>query len=290
MKSMTGYGKGIAEGHDRKITIELRSVNHRFLDISSKLPRALIFCEETVRKVLSKHFVRGHIDVYCSYEDNREGKARIKLDTVIAQKYQSIASELESLGIVNDLSVSNVLKMPEVLTAQTEEDDDTIIQNLLEEALESAAEKLMKMRETEGEILKKDLIEKFDYIAVLTDEMEKRTPKVSEEYAEKLKARIVESLQSVSYDEARLLNEVAFFVDKANIDEEITRLKAHIKHGLSILKENGAVGKKMDFLVQEMNREVNTTGSKSNDSLLTEKMLQIKIEVEKIREQVQNIE
>lgn len=290
MNSMTGYGKGIAESKDRKITIELRAVNHRFLDICSKIPRTLIFCEDTVRKVLSKYFVRGHIDVYCSYEDNREGKARIKLDTVVAQKYQKIAKELESLDITNDLTASTVLRMPEVLTTQMEDDDDAIIQGLLEEALHTAAERLMKMRKTEGELLKQDLIEKFDNIALLTEEMEKRAPKVSQDYAEKLRIRIGESLQNVAYDEARLLNEVAFFVDKANIDEEITRLKAHIKHGQSILKEGGAVGKKMDFLVQEMNREVNTTGSKSNDSLLTEKMLLLKIEVEKIREQVQNIE
>lgn len=287
---MTGYGKGIAEGNNRKITIELRAVNHRFLDIASKLPRGLNFCEDTIRKVLSKYLVRGHIDVYCSYEDNREGKAKIKLDTVIARKYQSIGAELELLGFVNDLTASQVLRMPEVLTAQTEEDDDSIIQNLLEEAMESACEKLLEMRKTEGRILKNDLVEKFNFIAEITDEITKRTPQVSENYAEKLKLRIAESLQNVAYDEARMINEVAFFVDKSNIDEEITRLKAHIKHGLSIMDEEGAVGKKMDFLVQEMNREINTMGSKSNDFILTEKVLLAKNEVEKIREQVQNIE
>lgn len=290
MKSMTGYGKGIAEGYDRKITIELRAVNHRFLDIASKLPRALSFCEDTIRKVLNKHFVRGHIDVYCSYEDNREGKSKLILDSVIAQKYQNIGEQLQALGFVNDLTASQILRMPEVLTAQTEDDDEGIIQNLLEVATQSACEKLLEMREMEGNILKKDLIDKFNFIKELTDEIAKRAPQISENYAEKLKVRITESLQNVAYDEARLLNEVAFFVDKSNIDEEITRLKAHVEHGLSILNEDCAIGKKMDFLVQEMNREINTTGSKSNDFVLTEKVLLAKNEVEKIREQVQNIE
>lgn len=289
MKSMTGYGKGIAEGFDRKMTIELRAVNHRFLDISSKLPRQLSFCEDIIRKVLTNHLTRGHIDVYCSYEDNREGKSKIKLDTVTAQKYLDIGTEMEKLGFVNDITASQVIRMPEVLTAKCEDDDEEIIQSLLKKAAENAVVRLVAMRETEGEILKQNLAEKLETVQSLLSDIENRAPIVAQNYAEKLKARICEHLDNVAFDESKFLSEVAFFADKSNIDEEIIRLKAHLQHAKAVLQESTS-GKKLDFLVQEMNREINTMGSKSNDCLLTEKVLLAKNEVEKIREQVQNIE
>ncbi len=290
MRSMTGYGKGIAEGYDRKITVELRAVNHRFLDISSKLPRVLSSCEDVVRKVIGNYLIRGHIDVFCTYEDNRQGKANIKVDALIAKKYQNIGLELESMGFVNDLTASQILRMPEVLIAQSDSDDDNILQELFFDATELACQRLVTMRSTEGNNLKLDLEDKFDFIKGIVASIEERAPKVAESYSEKLRQRISEAIKDVAFDETRLINEVAFFVDKSNIDEEITRLKGHVKHGLSILSEGGTIGKKMDFLVQEMNREVNTIGSKCNDFYLTEKVLLAKSEVEKIREQIQNIE
>lgn len=290
MRSMTGFGKGIAEREERRITVELRSVNHRFLDVSSKFPRLLVCCEDTVRKVISSRISRGHIDVFVTYEDNRQGKSIISPDYVAAKRYQEIAEELSKEGFVNDLTVTNVLKLPEVLNLQQEEEDEEFITSLAVEATEAACAKLIEMREKEGEILKKDFIDKLDGLEKIADEIAARAPEVSKVYAQKLRARIEESLKDVAIDEARLLNEVCFFVDKVNIDEELTRLKGHIVHGRSILQEKGPIGKKLDFLVQEMNREVNTTGSKSNDLYITERVLLAKNEVEKIREQVQNVE
>lgn len=290
MKSMTGFGKGTAEAMERRITVELRSVNHRFLDVATKFPRMLICCEDAVRKTVSKYISRGHVDVFVTYEDNRQGKAVIKPDFVAAARYIEIGEELAKMGVINDLTASAVMKLPEVLNLQSETDDENVIISLATEATVIACERLVAMRATEGEMLKADFENKLNNLECLTNEIESRAPIVAKNYADKLRLRITESLAAVEIDETRLLNEVAFFVDKANIDEEITRLKGHIAHGRAIIKEKGAIGKKLDFLVQEMNREVNTTGSKSNDLFITEKVLLAKNEVEKIREQVQNIE
>lgn len=290
MKSMTGYGKGIAEGAERKVTVELRAVNHRFLDIASKLPRILVCCEDAIKKVISSKITRGHVDVYVNYEDNRQGKSSIKPDMVLADRYMRIGKALAELGLENDLTVNAVMRLPEVLTLESEPDDETEIVALAVQATAEACDKLVAMRYSEGERLKKDMATKIDEIERLTEEIEKRAPIVAEEHAVKLRARIEESLAGVEIDQARLLNEVSFFIDKANIDEELTRLKGHVAHGREIFGEEGPVGKKLDFLVQEMNREVNTTGSKSNDMYITERVLLLKNEVEKLREQVQNIE
>lgn len=290
MKSMTGYGKGIAEGAERKVTVELRAVNHRFLDIASKLPRILVCCEDAIKKVISSKIIRGHVDVYVNYEDNRQGKSSIKPDMVLADRYVRIGKALAELGLENDLTVNAVMRLPEVLTLESEPDDETQIVALAVQATAEACDKLVAMRYSEGERLKKDMATKIDEIERLTEEIEKRAPIVAEEHAVKLRARIEESLAGVEIDQARLLNEVSFFIDKANIDEELTRLKGHVAHGREIFGEEGPVGKKLDFLVQEMNREVNTTGSKSNDMYITERVLLLKNEVEKLREQVQNIE
>ena len=290
MRSMTGFGKGIAEHDNRKITVELRSVNHRFLDISSKFPRVLVCCEDAVRKTISSYLNRGHVDVFITYEDNRQGKSVVSPDYAVAERYLEIGKELEKYGFSNDLTVTGVLKLPEVLNLSQGEDDETVITELAIEATKNACAKLVEMREKEGAILQNDFLIKLDELQKLTDEITLRAPEVSATYAQKLRARIEESLNDVAIDEARLLNEVAFFIDKVNIDEELTRLKGHITHGRSILKENGPIGKKLDFLVQEMNREVNTTGSKSNDLYITERVLSAKNVVEMIREQVQNVE
>ncbi len=290
MKSMTGYGKGIAETDERKVTVELRTVNHRFLDVATKLPRMLVYCEDAVKKTISSYLTRGHVDVYVNYEDKRQGKSAIQPDIVLAKRYLEIGKELEAIGLTNDLTVCSVMKMPEVLALQSEEDDENEVVALTKKATESACQKLVEMRAAEGAMLKTDMLTKLDEIERLTKEIEERAPQVSAEHGEKLRQRIEESLNGVALDETKLLNEICFYVDKINIDEEITRLKGHIAHGRAIFDEKGAVGKKLDFLVQEMNREVNTTGSKSNDLYITERVLSLKNEVEKLREQVQNIE
>ncbi len=290
MKSMTGYGKGIAETDERKVTVELRAVNHRFLDVATKLPRMLVCCEDAVKKTIASYLTRGHVDVFVNYEDKRQGKSAIKPDLVLAKRYLEIGKELEKIGLNNDLTVCGVMKMPEVLTLQSEDDDENEVVALTKKATETACQKLVEMREAEGAILKTDMLTKLDEIERLTKEIEERAPQVSVEHGEKLRQRIEESLNGVALDETKLLNEICFYVDKINVDEEITRLKGHIAHGRAIFEEKGAVGKKLDFLVQEMNREVNTTGSKSNDLYITERVLLLKNEVEKLREQVQNIE
>ncbi len=290
MRSMTGYGKGIAESTDRRVTVELRSVNHRFLDIATKLPRVLACCEDVVKKTIQSNITRGHVDVFVTYEDNRENKSTLTPDMGLAAKYLDIANRLADIGIENDLTASTVIRLPEVLTVVNEPDDEEAIVALAKEACEEACKKLVAMRTVEGENLKSDMLTKLAEIERLTAEVEVRAPMVAEEHGKRLRTRIEEALSGVEIDEARLLNEISFFVDKANVDEELTRLKSHIAHGRAIFEESGSVGKKLDFLVQEINREVNTTGSKSNDIYVTERVLSLKNEVEKLREQVQNIE
>lgn len=290
MNSMTGYGKGIAEGYDRKLTIELKAVNHRYLDLLFKLPRGYNFLEDSIRKEMQKALSRGHVDIYCSYEDNREGKNEIKIDTITAKKFQDIGIQLENMGFLNDITASQVLKMPEVLVLQGAEEDEAVIKELAIIATKEALSKLIDMRKEEGAALAKDIIAKLDGIVILVNDIKSKAPQVSEDYREKLRQRMTEILSDVEVDEARLLNEVAYFADKANIDEELTRLKSHVEQGRKILTLTEPSGRKLDFLVQEMNREVNTIGSKSNDLYITQKVLELKGEIEKIREQVQNIE
>lgn len=290
MNSMTGYGKGVAEGGQRKLTIEIKSVNHRYLDLLFKLPRGLNYLEDGLRKQIQKTVQRGHLDIYCTYEDNREGKSDVRLDSIVAKEYMSMAAELEKLGFQNDMTASQVMRMPEVLLTKGAEDDEDAIKVLAEQAIFDALDMLSVMRAREGAALAADILKKLDGAESLLAEVKQRAPLVAAEYKTKLAAKITEALAGVQLDEARLLNEVAFFVDRAAVDEEITRLSCHIEQGRKIISENNSAGRKLDFLVQEMNREVNTIGSKSNDLAITQKVLGLKGEIEKIREQVQNIE
>lgn len=290
MNSMTGYGKGVAEGGQRKLTIEIKSVNHRYLDLLFKLPRGLNYLEDGLRKQIQKTIQRGHLDIYCTYDDNREGKSDVRLDNIVAKEYMTMAAELEKLGFQNDMTASQVMRMPEVLLTKGAEDDEDAIKVLAEQAIFDALNMLTEMRAREGAALAADILKKLDGTESLLAEVKQRAPLVAAEYKTKLAAKITEALAGVQLDESRLLNEVAFFVDRAAIDEEITRLSCHIEQGRKIIAENNSAGRKLDFLVQEMNREVNTIGSKSNDLAITQKVLGLKGEIEKIREQVQNIE
>ena len=290
MRSMTGFGKGIAESEERKITIEIKTVNHRQFDMSVKSPRSLFFCEDVIRKICKKYVVRGHIDVFVNYKDNRNTKGEITVDLGIFKQYTDAAKMLEQNGLINDLTVSQILRLPDVVSAEAEDDNEDELIKLISEATESACKNLVAMREKEAENLKTDLVFRLNNLKSIAIQIEERAPFVAENYSKRLKTRMQEVLDGVEIDESRFLNEVAFFVDKSNIDEEITRLKSHLKHGLALMEEKGEVGKKLDFLVQEINREINTTGSKSNDLILTEKVLLAKNELEKFREQVQNIE
>lgn len=289
MNSMTGYGKGAANGQ-RKVTVEMKSVNHRFLDINFKLPRGFQFAEDVIRKVLAERVARGHIEVYLNYEDNRENKNDIVLNMPLAKRYLAAAKELVKLGYKNNFGAAEALKIPEITKIAETEDDETVIKELISIAAAECVERLSEMRRTEGEKLKEDLIQKVALLGEALSKIKERAPAVAADYKEKLQARINEALKGVELDPAKLAAEVAFFIDRSNIDEEITRLDGHIAHFGQVFSEAGPVGKKLDFLTQEANREVNTIASKSNDLEITRLVLYMKNLVEMIKEQVQNIE
>ena len=290
MRSMTGFGRGICEAENRKVVVEIKTVNHKQLDLSIKAPRAFASSEDAVRKVCKKNIFRGHADVYLTYVDNREDKTVVKIDDSVVKAYKDAAASLEKIGIKNDLTASSVMRLPDVITVENTEDDEKVLALLAEKATSEACKNHVKMSKKEGAALKKELVFRLNNLQGIVSDIEERAPLVAENYAERLKAKLSEALQNVAVDESKFLTEVACFVDKSNIDEEITRLKTHLKHGFDLMEEENEVGKKLDFLVQEINREINTTGSKSNDIVLTQKVLAAKNELEKFREQVQNIE
>ena len=288
---MTGYGKGeYAEG-GLELTCEIKTVNNRYLDVSIKAPRIFAAYEDVVRNTIRKKLTRGHADVYISLKDKRENESTLSPDLALAASYVAAANALREAfpDLPNDVTLSSVLRYPEVLKQEDAVSLDEEMTNALDVALNMALDKLNEMRLIEGEKLKADMLARVATIEGLVGEVETRAPLVAAEYREKLTARVKEYLADVKMDEGRLLTEVAVFTDKSNIDEELTRLHSHIEQFRSIAEE-GIVGRKLDFLVQEFNREANTTCSKSNDVTITRAGLALKNEIEKIREQVQNIE
>lgn len=290
VKSMTGFGRGEYVSNDRKMTVEIKSVNHRYCDINVRMPKKISFLENNIRNFVKKKVSRGKVDIFISYEDNSEGNECIKLnEDLIGQylKYFDIISEKFELD--NDIRVSNITRYPEVITIEEQDVDEELLWNLMEKALTIAIEKLISTRTTEGELLKKDIIQKLDSINKLVSNIKTRAPYVIEEYKVKLENRINDLLSS-TIDEARLAVEVAIFADKCCVDEEIVRLESHIEHMRRTLDKDIPIGRKLDFLLQEMNRESNTILSKSNDIEVSTNGLELKTEIEKIREQIQNIE
>lgn len=292
MKSMTGYGKATVVCDSRELTIELKSVNHRFLDVSTKIPRAFLPFEDVIRGILSKGLSRGHVDVYLNYRLNGDSDKQVKSDDALAKNYVDVAAAYAEMfpSLRNDFSVTNLMRMPEVLTTVQAEENEDVLRNMLSQAVEQAVVNLNVMRETEGEKLRADLLVKIDNFESMLAKVEDYAPSVVEQYRDKLRTRISEALQNVQLDESKLANELCFYVDKSCIDEEITRLHTHIEHARAILASNEPVGRKLDFLVQEFNRETNTICSKSGVVELTNVALDMKNEIEKIREQVQNLE
>lgn len=289
MYSMTGYGKAEYAENGITLSVEIKTVNNRVLDLNIKSPRAFAPIEDKIRKIVSEYVKRGRADVFVNFSDKRENASALQPDLNKAKEYYAAAQSVaKELNIENDVTVSYLLKCPEVLT---ESDDFNIeeIESVVEECVKTACERLNEMRKTEGEKLAADMLKRADVIENLKNDIKQRAPSVAAEYKEKLKTRIEDALKDVKYDEARLLNEVAFYTDKVNIDEELTRLGSHIAQFRSLVGTFGA-GKKLDFLMQEFNRETNTICSKSNDIKVTESALSLKNEIEKIREQVQNLE
>jgi len=291
MLSMTGYGKGEYIEGGLELTVEIKTVNNRYLDVSVKSPRIFAAYEDVIRTTVRKKLTRGHADVFVSLKDKRERPTALSVDLALAKAYISAAQALkaENPDLPDDITLSSVLRYPDVLKQEDTPTLDEELTKALDIALNAALDKLNEMRAVEGQKLKEDMLSRVATIEGLVAEISARAPLIAQEYREKLTARVKEYLDGAQIDESRLLTEVAVFTDKSNIDEELTRLRSHIEQFRSIAEE-GIVGRKLDFLVQEFNREANTTCSKSNDVTITRAGLALKNEIEKIREQVQNLE
>ncbi|MBR2870669.1 MAG: YicC family protein [Clostridia bacterium] len=289
MYSMTGYGKAEYNQDGIVLTVEIKTVNNRNFDFNCKMPRSFIAFEDLARKTVAKYVNRGRIDFFVNFSDTREKPVNLDVNLEKALAYYNASALIsEKLGISNDMSVSSIMKLPEVVTDNSIS-DYTEFEEIFKQTIENACEKLNEMRLIEGEKLVADMLSRMDTIYSLREKITNRAPLVSAEHKQKLEERIKEALGDVKYDEARLLSEVAFFTDKVNIDEELTRLGSHVNQFKEIIKTPNA-GKKLDFLMQEFNRETNTICSKSNDLQVTSFALSLKNEIEKVREQVQNLE
>ena len=289
MYSMTGYGRAEYLENGINLLVELKTVNNRNFDLNCKIPRSFLVFEDLIRKEVQKFVKRGRIDLFVNFSDNREKQVglEVNLEKVVGY-YEASKAIAEKLSMPNDFTVSQAMKLPEVISDNSVA-DVTEFEEIIKNTVSRACENLNNMRKTEGEKLVNDMLSRMQTISGLAKEIAKRAPLVALEYKEKLKARIEEFLQDVKYDEARLLSEVAFYTDRVNIDEELTRLNSHVAQFKEIITTEGA-GKKLDFLMQEFNRETNTICSKSNDIEVTRYALELKNEIEKVREQVQNLE
>lgn len=291
MYSMTGFGKGLAQADGRELTVELKSVNNRFLDIGMRLPRGLNLLEEVFRRLLSSRLSRGHVDVFVNYRNTRSDAKTVRVDYQLAEAYlQAAATVSKSCSVIDDLTVSKLLSLPDVTEIVSAQDDEAALLQLGEDAMSRAIDALLLMRLGEGDRLKLDLSSRIAHMEEMAASIEERAPMVAVEYRQKLTERIEELMGDAEVDKSRLATEIALFADRAAIDEEIVRLKSHLVHFNELFKQEEPVGRKMDFVVQEMNRECNTIGSKANDAALTELVLLCKAEIEKLREQIQNIE
>lgn len=291
MLSMTGYGRGEYMEGGIELSVEIKTVNNRYLDALIKAPRIFAAYEEVIRARVREKITRGHADVYVSLSDKREKKKTLELDEGVAASYIAAARRLSQLSsdIPFDVTATSLLRMPDVVVRDESQAADDELIAALTSALSSALENLNAMRFKEGEKLRADMLSRMDRIEQLVKMVAERAPLVAEDYRAKLKEKIEKYLQGATYDEGKLLTEVALFSDKSNIDEELTRLKSHIEQFRDICR-SPIVGRKLDFLVQEFNRETNTICSKSNDITITKCGLELKNEIEKIREQVQNVE
>ena len=291
IKSMTGFGRAEAVSKERKVSVELKSVNHRYLDLNIKMSKRLSYFEGEIRNVMKTYIRRGKVDVFITYEDYTMGGMALKYNSELAKEYLGYLNQMsEELGIENDIRVSTLSRYPDVFTMEEQAPDEEALWSFLEGPLHEACRKFVETREREGVNLKCDLLEKLKGLEAKVDVVEKRSPEVVKAYREKLEAKMHELLEDSQIDDSRIAAEVILFSDKICNDEETVRLRSHI-HGMrKILDENEGVGRKMDFMAQEMNREANTILSKSNDLTVSNAAIDLKTEIEKIREQIQNIE
>ena len=290
IKSMTGFGRYEYQTGSKKFTVELKGVNHRYLDVNIRMPKKFNFFETAIRTLLKQYALRGKVDIFITYEDNSESQAALKYNETLAAEYMRYFKQMEeSFGIDNDIRVSTLAHCPEVLTMEEKPDDEDALWSGLQMALKGAFAQFVETRTTEGENLKKDILNKLSGMETLVGHVEERSPQIVEEYRKKLEDKIHELLD-VPVDENRMAAEVILYADKICTDEETVRLKSHISHMRDTLEETEGIGRKLDFIAQEMNREANTILSKANDLEVSNYAIGLKTEIENIREQIQNIE
>lgn len=291
IKSMTGFGRCEAVTDECKISVEIKAVNHRYLDLSIKMPKKFNYFEAAMRTLLKDYIQRGKVDVFITYEDYTEDQVSLKYNSTLAAEYMKNFEKMaEQFGLEDDVTVSMLSRCPEVLTMEQVPEDEEHMWAMLREVLKGAAENFVETRLREGENLKNDLIGKLDHMLSMVDFIEERSPKILEEYRQRLGDKVRELLQNSTIDESRILTEVTVFADKICVDEETVRLRSHIEGMKKELLAGGSVGRKLDFIAQEMNRESNTILSKSNDLEISDQGILLKTEIEKVREQIQNIE
>ncbi len=291
IKSMTGFGRCEVAENNRKFTVEIKSVNHRYLDVNIKMPKKLNFFESAIRAELKNYISRGKVDLFVSYEDYTENHANIRYNRELAAEYRKYLRQMqEEFGLEDDIRVSTLSRYPEVFTMEEQNVDEGELWKELRKAIQGAAESFVQTRVAEGERLREDLLQKLDGMLGLVDFIAERSPRIVQEYRQKLEERVKDLLGDAQVDENRLLTEVTIFADKVCVDEELVRLRSHIETTKATLQEGGSMGRKLDFIAQEMNREANTTLSKSNDLEVSNCAIELKTEIEKVREQIQNIE
>lgn len=291
LKSMTGFGRCEAVNEECKITVEMKSVNHRYLDLSIKMPKKFNVYEAGIRMILKEYIQRGKVDIFVSYEDYTQERVCLKYNEALAKEYMDIFARMHNqFGIANDISVSGLSRFPEVITMEQAEEDQESLYKLLEEAVRGAAANFVETRLKEGEQLKADLCAKLDAMLEWVNYIEERSPRILSEYRMRLEDKVKELLGDSSIEESRIASEVILYADKICVDEETVRLRSHIVSMKDALTAGGGIGRKLDFIAQEMNREANTILSKANDLEISSKAIELKTEIEKVREQIQNIE
>ena len=291
IKSMTGFGRCEVQEGQRKITVEMKSVNHRYLDVAMKMPKKLNFFEAAIRSELKNFIQRGKVDLFINYEDYTQTNVCVKYNRELAEEYLKYLNQMaEEFSLDNDVRVSALSRYPEVLTMEEQTVDEEKLWKLLEQAIKGAAQGFVETRIKEGENLKNDLLEKLNEMLGHVDFITERSPQIIAQYRQKLRDKVKDLLEDSKVDENRLLTEVTIFADRVCVDEELVRLRSHIEATKEALIQGGSIGRKLDFIAQEMNREANTILSKSSDLEISNRGIELKTEIEKVREQIQNIE
>ncbi|SKB89929.1 TIGR00255 family protein [Lachnospiraceae bacterium] len=291
IKSMTGFGRAETEGEGRRYSVEIKTVNHRYLEVNIKMPKVLAPFEGSIRTLLKEYMERGKVDIFISFESVDSNTSAVRYNSVVAHEYFRYLQQMaDEFGLENDVRISGLSRYPDVFTAEAVEIDEDTIWKELQKCIRKACEQVVRTRKAEGENLSRDLIAKLDEMKEQVAFVEQRSPEVVEEYRRKLREKVEALLGDAQVDEARLIQEVTIFADRICVDEEIVRLKSHIDSMRKAITNGGTIGRRLDFIAQEMNREANTTLSKANDLAVSDAAIDLKTGIEKVREQIQNIE